>query len=147
MLRIESETSERRSRSTCARPVGFTRLPGLRLALALMLAALLLSAIALAPLRAYGQPSSEPAVVELSVAEADSILATIEELEIDLWECERLAAADSAFFEERLDLQERAYEQMLDAYRQDRPSWLERVLKQPVIWLGLGMYIGVQAGQ
>jgi hypothetical protein len=112
-----------------------------------MLVALLLSAIALAPPAASAQSSSEPPAVELSVDEADSILATIQGLEIDLWEARELAAQDSAYYEERLRLQEETYERILDAYKEDRPGWLERTLKQPVVWLALGMWIGVQAQQ
>jgi hypothetical protein len=118
-----------------------------RFAQRLALAVLLLIAIGLSKPPAYAQPSSEPSVVELSVAEADSILARIEHLEVDLWEARALAQQDSLFYEDRLRLQEQAYERMLDAYKDERPNWLERVLKHPSVWLALGMWIGVQAVQ
>lgn len=112
----------------------------------LTLVGLLLIVTAHTTLPAYAQPSSpKPDVVELSVAEADSILATIDGLRIDLWETRELAAQDSLFYEERLALTEKAYEEMLDAYKADRPNWLERLAKQPVVWLAFGMWIGVQA--
>lgn len=113
-----------------------------------MLVALLLMPTGLRTQPAYAQPSSDkPAVVELTEAEADSVLARIDHLEIDLWECEQRAVLDSLYWQERLDLQEDAYERMLDAYKDERPGWLERLAKQPVVWLALGMWIGVRANQ
>ncbi len=111
----------------------------------LTLVGLMLIATAHVTLPAYAQPSSGSPVVELTVAEADSILATIDGLRIDLWETRELAAQDSLFYEERLALTEKAYEEMLDAYKEERPNWLERLAKQPVVWLAVGMWIGVQA--
>ena len=133
-------SAKRRSRQNAS-----TRRRDVRSRWKLALAALLLTAIGLAPVASSGQPYSEPPAVELSVGEADSILATIERLEVDLWECRRLAAADSSYYADKLELQERAYERMLDAYKDERPNWFERVLKQPVVWLAIGMWIGVQA--
>lgn len=109
------------------------------------LVVLLVSATAPQTQTAYAQPSSDEPVVELTVSEADSILATIDDLEVRLWEAQALARQDSLYYEERLALQERAYEEILSAYKADRPGWLERLVKQPVVWLALGMWVGVQA--
>lgn len=118
---------------------------GSRLRLTLVVLLLVLTLVGLTRL-SYAQPSSERSdVVELSVEQADSLLITIKDLEISLWECRELAAQDSLFAEERLELVEKSYEEILQAYRDDRPGWLERLVKQPVVWLALGMWIGVQA--
>jgi len=83
--------------------------------------------------------------VELSAAEADSIISHIDGLEIDLWECRALAANDSVYSADRLFRQERMYEEILQKYKDEQPNWLERTLKQPVVWLAIGMWLGVQA--
>lgn len=114
--------------------------------LRLTLAALLLSVTVLSAQPVYAQPSSErQESVVLSRAEADSVLTRMRMLEIDLWECESQARADSLHAEERLALRERAYEEIIDAYKDERPGWLERFVKQPVVWLAIGVYLGTQA--
>jgi hypothetical protein len=111
------------------------------------------------PLQARGQEtdasrsSSESVpVVELSIAEADSLLDLIDDqnlrialLEIDLEEARRIAASDSTLAADRLRHQERSYEAIIEAYRDDRDNWLERMVKKPIVWLALGMWLGVQA--
>jgi hypothetical protein len=93
----------------------------------------------------YAQPSSTPPVVTFTLSEADSILARIDNLEVRVWELNRLAELDSLYYVERLESQAKVYEEIIKAYKDERPNWLERLAKQPVLWLALGMYIGVQA--
>lgn len=116
-----------------------------RWATRLTLALLSVIVLGLASLPSYAQPSSEPPVVELTVAEADSVLGRIDELEVRVWELTRLAELDSLYYEERLELQEEAYDNIIEAYKQEQPGWLERLIKQPVVWLAIGMWVGVQA--
>ena len=111
------------------------------------------------PLRARGQGTEGPRssnesapVVELSIAEADSLLDLIDDqnlritlIEIDLDEARRIAASDSTLAADRLRHQERSYEAIIEAYRDDRDNWLERMVKKPIVWLVLGLYLGVQA--
>jgi len=116
-------------------------------------------ALLMLPLRASGQPTDVPNsspvsehVVELSVAEADSLLDLIDDqglrialLEIDVSEARRIAEADSTLAAELLRHQERSYEAIIEAYRDDRDNWLERMVKKPIVWLALGLWLGVQA--
>ena len=90
--------------------------------------------------------------VVLTTAEADSIILTIDELTLevgllqaDLYEVTAGARADSALAADKLALARETYETILTAYKDDRDSWLKRLLKQPVLWLALGAWIGVQA--
>lgn len=135
--------------STCEKwPSGSSKRPmrgAKQRAVRLMLALLLVTVTVLAIPAAYAQPSSEQPVVELTVAEADSILARIDQLEVRVWELNRLSQLDSLYYEERLELVSQTYEEIVKAYKDEQPNWLERLAKQPVIWLALGMYIGVQA--
>ena len=94
---------------------------------------------------------SEP-VVELSTAEADSLLDLIDDqalriglLEADLWEARQLARSDSMVTSEKLELQERYYELIIEAYKDDRDNWIERLAKQPLVWFGLGVWLAGQA--
>jgi hypothetical protein len=116
-------------------------------------------ALLMLPIRARGQATEGPnsssesvPVVELSIAEADSLLDLIDEqglrialLEIDLQEARRIAASDSTLAADRLRHQERSYEAIIEAYRDDRDNWLERMVKKPIVWLALGLWLGVQA--
>jgi hypothetical protein len=72
-------------------------------------------------------------------------MAAIDDLEVALWECRQLARQDSLYYEDRLQLQEKAHKEILQAYKDERPGWLERLVKQPVVWLAIGMWVGVQA--
>lgn len=90
--------------------------------------------------------------VVLSTAQGDSLVLMIDDLnlevklaEANLMECRADARADSALAAERLALAEKTYDEILSAYKKDRDSWLTRLLKQPVIWLAVGTWIGVQA--
>ena len=81
----------------------------------------------------------------LTEAEADSVLTEIKMLHVDIWELEQQAEADSLYAEKRLEMQERMYEDIIEVYKEDRPGWLERFVKQPVVWLAVGVWLGVQA--
>lgn len=90
------------------------------------------------------EPSS-PASVELSVSEAESLITLIDDLEIERWRLEQKAVIDSLYYEDRLARQEKLYEEIIESYKGERPGWLERLVKQPVVWLAIGMWVGVQA--
>lgn len=86
--------------------------------------------------------------VTFSHAQAESLLALIDSktqhiagLEIDLWEARQLARADSVAAAERARIMQEYYDSLLS----QQPSWLDRTMKHPVVWLALGMYLGVQA--
>ncbi len=119
---------------------------------------LISSAIALMWTAAICVPSyandsvSSDDVIELSVAEIDSTIQLIDELtldvrllEIDLREARSLSTMDSLLAAKQLDLTVQAYETMLQAYKDERDSWIQRIVKQPILWLAAGMWIGVQA--
>lgn len=128
-----------------ARPARCVTRSARRFWLRVVLVALLVSVTGPAMRTSSAQPSSSEPVVELSVSEADSILKTIDDLEVRVWELTALAEQDSIYHEERLRLRTEAYETMLEAYREERPGWVERIVKQPIIWLTIGMWLGVQA--
>ncbi len=116
-----------------------------------MLLALLLALTI--PDRSYsGESATSGSVVELTVAEADSVIQLIDELtldlrlsRIDLAEAGALASVDSSLAAQRLDLTVRSYEVMLQAYKDERDNWVQRLVKQPMLWFVLGAWIGVQA--
>lgn len=137
--------SESTLRNSSAEPTKSARRTVSAYVLKGMCAGLIVLALALVPRPACAQPSSEPPVVELSVDEADSVMAAIDDLEVALWECRQLARQDSLYYEDRLQLQEKAHKEILQAYKDERPGWLERLVKQPVVWLAIGMWVGVQA--
>lgn len=120
-----------------------------------VIALVLTIALTATSVRAIDAPNSSAAsepVVELSTAEADSVLDLIDDqelrirlLEIDLEETRRLAAIDSTLAATRLELTREAYEEIIQAYKDDRDNWLERMAKKPVVWLAIGLYLGVQA--
>ena len=140
-------------------PRSWMRMSGRRSWLKKLLICVLALALLTLPLRARGQeidtPNSSSAsehAVELSIAEADSLLDLIDDqglrialIEIDLQEARRIAASDSTLAADQLRHQERAYEAIIEAYRDDRDNWLERMVKKPIVWLVLGLYLGVQA--
>ena len=112
-----------------------------------LIALLALGLLVLSCDKSFGNDSvlSADALVELRATEVDSVISLIDSLEIDLWECRALASSDSAYSAERLARQERMYEEILQQYKDEQPNWLERTLKQPVVWLAIGMWVGVQA--
>lgn len=63
----------------------------------------------------------------------------------------RLAYADSTriaereYFEEEINIQSEARKRIIKACKESEPSFVERLIKQPVIWLALGVWLGVQA--
>ena len=114
--------------------------------LKLMVAGLVLALTILAVQPTYGQPSSSNSgSVVLTEAEADSVLTEIKMLHVDIWELERKAEVDSLNAEKRLEIQGNMYEDVIEAYKEDRPGWLEKFVKQPVVWLAVGVWLGVQA--
>jgi len=116
-------------------------------------------ALIMMPILASGQATDAPnfsaesdSVVVLSNSEADSLLDLIDDqalhvrlLEADLWEARELARSDSVLASEQLKLQEHYYEQIIQAYRDDQDTWVERIVKQPLIWFGLGVWLAGQA--
>jgi len=115
-------------------------------------------ALIMMPILASGQATDAPnfsaesdSVVVLSNSEADSLLDLIDDqalhvrlLEADLWEARELARSDSVLASEQLKLQEHYYEQIIQAYRDDQDTWVERIVKQPLIWFGLGVWLAGQ---
>lgn len=90
--------------------------------------------------------------VVLAPAEADSVIALIDELtlekrllEVDLWEARAVAHSDSVLADAQLRLQAQAYETMLQAYKEERDDWMSRLVKQPIVWFALGAWMGIQA--
>jgi len=130
----------------------------MRLLLKLIVFAIAL-ALVMMPILASGQATDAPnfsaesdSVVVLSNSEADSLLDLIDDqalhvrlLEADLWEARELARSDSVLASEQLKLQEHYYEQIIQAYRDDQDTWVERIVKQPLIWFGLGVWLAGQA--
>lgn len=131
---------------------------GMRLLLKLIVFVIALALIMM-PILASGQATDAPnfsaesdSVVVLSNSEADSLLDLIDDqalhvrlLEADLWEARELARSDSVLASEQLKLQEHYYEQIIQAYRDDQDTWVERIVKQPLIWFGLGVWLAGQA--
>lgn len=123
--------------------------------IAAVIALSLLTGAIVASGQTTGAPNFSPEsehVVELSTAEADSLLDLIDDqalhiglLEADLWEARRLARSDSVATSEKLELQERYYELIIEAYKDDRDNWIERLAKQPLVWFGLGVWLAGQA--
>lgn len=96
--------------------------------------------------------SNESDAVVITAAQADSTVALIDELtlesnllRIDLDECRRLAESDSTLAAQRLELVTTSYEVMLEAYKDDRDNWIERLVKQPIVWFAVGAWMGIQA--
>lgn len=119
----------------------------LRGAAKLLVLSILLSSLLLgAPSTSYSQ-KSEPAekpTIQLTPSELDSIVTHIEILEIDLDEARQLARIDSIYAAERLRIQREMYEAQL---RAATPPWYEKLLKHPVVWVTIGMWVGVQASR
>lgn len=78
---------------------------------------------------------AEPVV--LSAAEADSVMAAMDRLEVGLWECREQARVDSTLAAAELAIYERALDEQ-------RGSWLDRLLADPRLWFVLGAWVGLQ---
>ncbi len=82
--------------------------------------------------------TASPDSVTLSTSEADSLLLALDTYEtqlrlarLDVTECREYAQLDSLIFAQ---------------YRREtEQSWLERFVRQPIIWFALGAYAGIQA--
>jgi len=85
------------------------------------------------------------ATVVLTEAQADSLINQLDDLEIRLWEQARYAQIDSLSAATQLRLQAENYEAIIEQYRGDRDNWLEQIMKHPVVWMALGMWIGANA--
>lgn len=82
--------------------------------------------------------ASSDSVVVLTAAEADSILAALDNqevrlqlLQVDLDECRALARLDS--------LQAQA------ALAAAHQPWYERIVRHPIVWFSLGVFVAVSA--
>jgi len=80
-------------------------------------------------------------MVWFTPAEAGSLLVLIDTQRIDLWEIRKLAALDSSWAVER----EHILQQRYDALLKQQDNWFERAVKHPMLWLVLGLYLGVNA--
>jgi len=85
--------------------------------------------------------------VKVSLAFLDSVAVELEtleversNLEIDLRTALTIATVDSMANAEKL----RIY---ADALNDARRGWLERYLSHPSLWLAIGVYLGVKAGE
>lgn len=81
----------------------------------------------------------ERVVLDSLIIETDRLMLQNRILEIDCWEIKKRARVDSVMYEERLKL-----------LREERGSWLERVMKHPVMdaaYFVLGVYVGAYAVQ
>jgi len=158
MQRMKSVSSESTWQRRLGKPGKTLPESGMRLLLRLLIGVIALSLV-IAPTVTAGQTTdalnsstASGNVVELSNAEADSLLDLIDDqdlrirlLEVDLWEARAFARNDSTLAARRLELTEQAYERMLDAYKEDRDNWVERLVKQPLVWFGLGVWLAGQA--
>ncbi len=66
-------------------------------------------------------------------------------LRIDLRAMQEHAAIDSMLAARERELLIEGYEVIIDGYKKSRPSFLERLVKEPIIWLALGTWFGSQA--
>lgn len=118
-----------------------------------LIALLLSSCLMLPRSSAYADDSTpKPTSEGLSQAEAAQAFdlisqqdETIALLRLDLAAARSHASIDSTLHARELELLTRSYEEMLAAYKSSRPGFLERLVKQPIIWLALGTYFGSQA--
>lgn len=105
----------------------------------LALSILLLSLMS--PSLSYSQrsePAAPETTVELTTSQLDSIVTHIGLLEADLYEERQLRALDNSINARKLEL----YKAALKAQRE---PWYERLAKSPVLWVTIGMYVGLQA--
>jgi len=129
---------------------------GLKLKVAaIWLACMMTLSVALGTMCAppYSTASGAPAdstTVCFTYAQADSLLRLIDGqqhsltmLQIDLWEAQQLALADSMFAAERARIMQRHYQALLDR----QSNWFERAMKHPMVWFVLGTYLGVRASE
>lgn len=82
--------------------------------------------------------SSDSTECVLSVAEAESVLAALDTYETRL-RLSRLSLAESRELSRIDSLSFAIYKE------ETRRTWLDKILQQPVLWLVLGTYLGMQA--
>ncbi len=105
-----------------------------RLYAASLMSALLLVTPSLSARSYSGEPAPAPSAADslvcFTIEEADSILTTLQLLQIDLDECRATAALDSAAAAARL--------------RAEKQPWYEKVIRHPLIWFAIGAYTASQ---
>lgn len=96
---------------------------------------------------------SVPSVAEvvLTDQEADSLIAHISaqdsiliELEYNIWAAVDIAVLDSTLQSERLVATTEMYEQLL---AESTPGFLERIFRWPVLWLAIGVWVGLSGAR
>ena len=116
----------------------------------LILLTLLLSLATATPSATYSQElrlAATTTAIDTVRVLADEVRALESDLriiKIDLWEVRELARVDSLYAAERLRLTREMFEAQL---RAERGPWYERIFKHPVLWVSIGMYVGVQAAR
>jgi len=144
--------SKQRRRSGWSRSTGKRTRHGL---VRLLTASVVACALATgAPSWSADSAASDSTVVEISAAQADSLVNLIDDLDlevallrVDLNAASRRAEMDSTMAARRLMLQRHHYEQVIDIYKKDREHFIIRALKHPAIWFMVGAYAGLQAAR
>ncbi len=113
------------------------------------LVVVLLTAMALTSSPAYADDSpTKPLDAEETDQLYDLLTQQDDELallRIDLRAMQEHAAIDSMLAARKLELLVEGYEVIIDGYKKSRPSFLERLVKEPIIWLALGTWFGSAA--
>lgn len=84
------------------------------------------------------EPVEPKTTIELTTSQLDSIVTHVGLLEADLYEEKQLRALEN-------DLNARKLELYRAALKAQREPWYERLAKSPVLWVTIGMYVGLQA--
>ena len=109
----------------------------------------------------YGEEALNPSAavmdttfVTFSVDEAVDIRNLLDEQELDiqllrinLRAAHEMAEVDSMMAEVKLDAFKAHYESVIAAYKNSRPTWVERLLLRPEIWMMAGVWLGTQASR
>lgn len=90
-----------------------------------------------------GARAADTSSVTITEAQSDSLTTALVNLQFEVdslmvrnWQLRQFAGVDSV-----------RYERLMELYRDERGSWLERVVKSPELWLLLGLWLGVAAGR
>lgn len=84
--------------------------------------------------------ASGPANVPTTETVLDTVVRYTLELEADVWELQQLARLDSL----RHAIEIESYQ---DRLKEARGTWYERIIKHPVVWVTIGMYVGIVASR
>lgn len=76
--------------------------------------------------------------IEVTTSQLDSLVTHVSLLEADLYEERQLHVLDNSINARKLEL----YKAALKAQRE---PWYERLAKSPVLWVTVGMWVGLQA--